>query len=127
MSDFCICQSGKTRSKCCQTFLSGQAVSKTPVQLMRSRYSAFALGGHGDYLFNTWAVSQRKGMTAAELSVRSTDWVDLEIVEKSQKGDQGIVEFKAYYQNGNERLVHHERSTFERTNGQWFYLSGDVF
>jgi len=127
MSELCICQSGKAKIKCCQRFLNGQAKAKTPVQLMRSRYSAFALGGYGDYLLSTWSVSQRKGMTAAELSVRSTDWVGLEILQKAQKGDQAIVEFKAYYQSDNEKLAHHERSTFERVSGQWFYISGDVF
>ena len=94
---------------------------------MRSRYSAFALGGYGDYLLSTWSISQRKGMTEAELSIRSMDWVGLEILQKAQKGDQAIVEFKAYYQSDNEKLAHHERSTFERVSGQWFYISGDVF
>jgi len=113
--------------KCCGPLLSGQRHAKTPVQLMRSRYSAFALGGYGDYLLNTWAPSQRKSMTPAELSVKSTDWCGLEIVEKAQKGDQATVEFKAFYKSDNETLVHHEKSTFERVNGQWFYLAGDVF
>jgi len=127
MSELCICQSGKAKNKCCQRFLNGQAVAKTPVQLMRSRYSAFALGGYGNYLLNTWSPSHRKNMTVVELSVRSTDWVGLEIVEKAQKGDQATVEFKAYYQRDHEQLVHHEKSMFERVNGQWFYIVGDVF
>ena len=127
MSELCICQSGKEKIKCCQRFLDGQVKTKTPVQLMRSRYSAFALGGYGDYLLSTWSISQRKGMTEAELSIRSMDWVGLEILQKAQKGDQAIVEFKAYYQVDNEKLAHHERSMFERVNGQWFYISGDVF
>jgi len=91
---------------------------------MRSRYSAFALGGYGEYLLATWRLS---GASAAELSIKSTEWVGLEIVSKSQKGDQGFVEFKAFYlDKGGVKNMHHEKSEFERINGRWFYLCGEV-
>lgn len=126
MSQLCICHSGKAHAECCAPFLTGQRDAKTPVQLMRSRFSAFALGGYGDYLLNTWIPNQRQAMTAAELSIRSTNWVDLGIVSKSQKGDQGMVEFKAYYDIDGVKSEHHERSSFERLDGKWFYSTGEV-
>jgi len=127
MTELCICQSGKMHSQCCQRFLNGQSIAKTPVQLMRSRYSAYALGGYGDYLLKTWSPSQHQAMTSAQLSIKSTHWVGLEIIQKSQKGDKAMVEFKATYLSDDEKLFHHERSTFERIKGQWFYLTGNVF
>jgi SEC-C motif-containing protein len=52
-SQVCVCDSQKPYAHCCQPFLSGCKQTKTPVQLMRSRFSAFALGGYGSYLLRT--------------------------------------------------------------------------
>lgn len=112
---------------CCQPFLLETKVAKTPVQLMRSRYSAFALGGYGDYLLKTWGVVGATGLTAAELSVRNVDWQGLEVVSNSQKGNAGFVEFKATFLNSNKQPdIHHEHSSFERDAGQWRYISGEI-
>jgi len=123
----CICNSGKAFTLCCEPFLSGKKLAKTPVQLMRSRFSAFALGGYGQYLFDTWGEAYRTGLNIDDLSLRSTDWFSLDILAKSQRGDNGVVEFKAYYRNvdGNDE-VHHERSLFKREGGCWFYTIGEV-
>ena len=127
MSQLCICQSGKSFDECCERFINGQQHAKTPVQLMRSRFSAYALGGHGEYLFSTWASSKRAGLNPAELSVRSIDWTNLEVIEKSQSGNNAVVEFKAYYSKpNNDNGIHHEVSTFERIDGHWFYVDGEV-
>jgi len=95
---------------------------------MRSRFSAFALGGYGEYLFATWSPSQLGGLTSAELSLKTVEWLRLEIVSKSQKGDVGYVEFKASFLDANgETSVHHELSEFERVKGRWLYLSGEIY
>jgi len=125
--DNCICQSGKPFEKCCDRFLNQGLFARTPVQLMRSRYSAFALSGYGEYLLATWAVESIGSMSAAELSMKTVDWQGLEIVGKSQKGDLGFVEFKAsFLDSEGELLVHHEKSEFVRRDGRWLYLTGEV-
>ena len=94
---------------------------------MRSRFSAFALGGHGDYLLETWLPSSASDLTAFELSQTSLAWQSLEVVEKSQKGDTGVVEFKAYFlDEANTMQVHHEISQFIRTSGRWLYVEGKI-
>ncbi len=127
MTEKCICCSGKPADACCGLLLSQEAFAKTPVQLMRSRYSAYALGGYGDYLLATWLPSMCKGLSSTELSVRSVDWVSLEIVDKSQQGNNGYVEFKAVFLNkdGNEE-TQREKSVFRRINGRWYYVGGEV-
>jgi len=94
---------------------------------MRSRYSAYALGGFGNYLKETWLPSMADTLDAASLSQRNIDWQALEIVSNSQKGDLGVVEFKAYFlgEDG-QKQIHHEVSQFQRTGGKWFYVSGKV-
>lgn len=123
----CICESGKSFSKCCLPLLSGRKKAKTPTQLMRSRYSAFALGGYGEYLLNTWVPEKRGEMSRVDLSQRAIDWRGLEIVSHSQQGDRGCVEFRASLvdSEGNGE-VHHERSRFIRLQGEWLYKDGDI-
>ena len=119
--------SGKSFKQCCERFLNGNEIAKTPKQLMRSRYSAYALGGYGDYLLSTWLPEMTQGLTAEALSEKTINWVRLEVINNNQKGDDGYVEFKAYYkdESGLEK-AHHEKSTFKRMNRQWYYVEGDV-
>lgn len=94
---------------------------------MRSRYSAYALGGYGDYLLATWLPSMTKELISAELSTRSVDWVELKVLNKAQQGNNAQVEFDAFYrdQDGQHHLQH-EKSVFKRMNGRWFYVGGEV-
>lgn len=95
---------------------------------MRSRYSAYALGGYGDYLLETWFPATAKGLTANELCLRTCDWVELEVLNKSQKGDQGMVEFNAWFHDAQgDKQVLHEKSVFQRINGRWLYVGGEVY
>lgn len=94
---------------------------------MRSRYSAFALGGHGQYLLDTWLPSMTTNLCAEELSQKSTQWVGLTIINKSQEGDNGYVEFTAAFMDSDNQLQsHHEKSVFKRVAGKWLYVGGEV-
>jgi len=126
-TDTCVCTSGKAFKLCCKPLLDRVKTARTPQQLMRSRFSAFALGGYGDYLIETWLPSMAVGLNAAELSQRSVNWQHLEIIAKSQSGEDAVVEFRAYFfdQNGTQQ-VHHEVSQFHRQSGRWFYVDGVV-
>ena len=123
----CVCQSSKLFSLCCQPLLERKSHAKTPVKLMRSRYSAFALGGFGEYLKATWLPSAAQTLNATELSQRTVDWQGLVIVSNSQKGDLGVVEFKAQFLGDDGvKQVHHEVSQFQRIGGKWLYVGGKV-
>ncbi len=93
---------------------------------MRSRYSAFALK-LSEYLLQTWHPSTRPKQL--DLTSDSTQWLKLEIVQSKNgsTGDsRGKVEFKAYYQLGNDIDYLHETSRFRHENGKWFYLDGKI-
>lgn len=124
----CPCGSKKKFQQCCYPYLSGQQYPKTPEKLMRSRYSAFMLGGYGQYLQDTWAKEHSSHLSVIELSKKSTDWVSLEIINKSQQGDKGMVEFKAAFKEPDSEAlsVHHEVSQFERRSAKWVYVAGDI-
>jgi len=119
----CPCGSQKEFDHCCGRFLSGAEQANTPEQLMRSRYSAHARGSHGEYLVSTWLTAKELGLNAAEFEEHKVNWQKLEILQASQKGNLGMVEFKAWFYSpdSNELQVHHERSAFKRINGIWYY------
>ena len=123
----CPCGSSKPFKQCCERFLNGSAVTATPKQLMRSRYTAYALGNYGEYLMATWLPESSKGHTAVSLSEKNNEWVKLEILNSQQKADEGMVEFNAYYKVDDGSLnILHEKSTFRRIDGRWYYVEGEV-
>lgn len=123
----CPCNSGKPFEKCCQVFLDGKKKPPTVAKLMRSRYSAFSLGGYGEYLLATWHPDYRGQLNEHELSILSTHWVDLKIVSSTQKGETGEVEFIARFENSDGTTsIHHENSNFIRKKGMWLYCDGQI-
>lgn len=93
---------------------------------MRSRYSAFVLG-LGDYLVHSWHPYHLGGLTADQLSQTDTRWDGLDILA-AQGGpldDTGMVEFKAWFREGDDRHCLHERSRFVRHQGRWVYADGE--
>ena len=123
MTISCPCGSEKAYAECCQRFHDGVLfgpLPASPVQLMRSRYSAFALR-LTDYLLATWhATTRPHALSLAD----NPDWVALQIVSDSADGDQGKVHFRAFYQLGSETGMLEEHSEFVRESGRWFYLNG---
>ena len=121
----CPCGSGTTYAVCCQPLHDGERLALTAEELMRSRYSAFAVGA-GDYLARTWHPAHRP----ADLSLDpDLTWTGLEVLDTRAGGpddDQGEVEFRASWRQGRERGVLHERSRFTRRGGRWVYVDGDV-
>jgi SEC-C motif-containing protein len=123
----CTCCSGKSAEKCCLPFLQKNKYPPTPEKLMRSRFSAYAVGGYGDYLLATWLPAMAQNVNAIDLSRRDTDWQFLEIQSSSQQSDDGYVEFLATYNDENDQLqTYHEKSVFKRVRGQWLYVGVEV-
>lgn len=106
---------------------------------MRSRFSAYALGGYGHYLLSSWLPELTQSLSAVDLSVKDTHWETLRVISSQQKGDKAIVVFAADYlekdiaevrvtKNDADRAkkdskihTYHEQSLFLRNNGRWFY------
>ncbi|WP_154697571.1 YchJ family protein [Lentzea guizhouensis] len=116
----CPCGTGQSYVDCCGALHSGARTAATAEQLMRSRYSAFAVSDE-DYLLRTWHSRYRPESAGTADNDR---WLKLEILDTENGGllqTEGVVEFRAHYVGG----VVHERSRFARENGQWVYLEGD--
>lgn len=89
-----------------------------PKELMISRYDAFVK--------KDWHYLARTSMhqSVEELSMPSSiEWLKLDVLDAYDD----IVEFKAYYREGNSLGVLHERSRFVQVDGEWKYEDGDLF
>jgi len=126
MKKKCVCGSQKPFAECCEPLLNESQSAATPEQLMRSRYSAYSLGGYGNYLLKTWFAPMAKGLSIEELSRSDTEWVGLQIVDSGVSGNSGWVEFKAVYKDKNRPMEIHEKSVFTLQGQRWFYVGGEV-
>lgn len=123
--DACPCGSGAQFGSCCLPLHRGQRQADTAEQLMRSRYSAYAVGDL-DYVWQTWHPRTRPDTVTPNGNVT---WIGLEIIDAvdGQPGDEtGEVEFRARHRQGPRTGVLHERSRFARRARRWFYLDGEI-
>ena len=126
MRKSCRCGSRESFSDCCKPLLDGRHSSVTPEQLVRSRYTAYALGGYGDYLLQTWFPATAKGLTAADLSVVTRNWTALKIFASGVDGNTGWVDFRATHQSASGPSILHEKSVFTCAAGIWLYIGGEI-
>lgn len=122
-SNPCPCGSKKSYAQCCELLHKG-GFAPTAEALMRSRYTAFALG-LDEYIQRSWHASTRPSESIGE--DEKPRWIGLQIKRhESLDDDRAMVEFNARYKINGRAFVLHEISRFVRENGQWFYLDGEV-
>ena len=119
----CPCGSEKKYALCCGQLHSGTVGAQTALDLMRARYSAFALRD-ASYLLATWHPLTRPQSIDLDPVI---EWRRLQIRGVSagaEDDDAGTVEFVAHYWDSvrHEYGRQHESSRFVREHGRWFYL-----
>lgn len=120
----CPCGSGDVFGGCCRPLLDG-APAPTAERLMRSRYTAFSLHD-AEYLRESWHPTTRPPEIEFESDL---EWRRLLIVDTVEGGPfdrSGIVEFEAFWRQGDVRGSLRERSRFVRDDRYWAYVDGDV-
>lgn len=126
----CPCGSENPYIECCAPFISGHRPAPTAEALMRSRFTAFAIGAI-DYLIDS-LVPERRGANEARMlsqELRLTEWLRLEILDVQagrETDSEGQVEFNAYFRAPETEGCLHERSNFRKENGHWYYVDGEV-
>lgn len=119
----CYCGNSIPFQDCCEPYIKGITNAPTAEKLMRSRYSAFAIGA-ADYLVNTTHISKRKYHNKRDILAwsKANKWLKLEVLASTET----TVTFKAYYLEENLKAqVHYEHSSFKFENGKWFYVDGE--
>ena len=128
----CPCLSGNSYGDCCAPIHRGAGLAPTAERLMRSRFSAFALG-LPEYLLDSWHPSTRPEELELDPHLR---WQLLDILRTERGGPfdrSGIVEFRATFRDGTGTVTGtggstrgelHETSSFVREGQRWYYVDG---
>lgn len=123
-SNPCPCRRGDVFAECCGPLLVGRPAPSAEA-LMRSRFTAFALGDTA-YLRRSWHPDTRPARLDLDPDRR---WLFLEIHAVTGGGpfeQSGTVEFTAHYRDPGGRGRLHEISRFTRVDGAWCYVDGDI-
>lgn len=122
----CPCYSGKKYKQCCQPYHRG-ILPSTAEKLMRSRYSAFALG-LCDYIMATthpnnpdYTEDKERWRDSILNFSQTTRFLGLKISEFIDGNEEAFVTFEAILDGGS--LC--EKSRFLKVKGQWLYESGE--
>lgn len=116
----CYCGDNLKYEEHCGKFIKGSEIPKTPLELMKSRYSAFVAEEY-QYIFDTYYPNTRN-FTVEDLkdSNRSSHWAGLEILDFNEK--EATVTFIAKYRENGFIYEHKEKSKFIFEDGRWFYF-----
>jgi len=117
----CPCGGGLF-DQCCGRFINDGLTPQTALDLMRSRYSAYALRDES-YLQTTWYGSTRPVSRLLDEN-DNIKWLSLEIKAHEQEGSSASVEFVARFKDQGRAQRLHEISRFVYEDGRWFYLDG---
>ena len=126
----CPCSSGKSFGECCAPVLNGTRRAATAVELMRARYSAYAVCNI-DFLYKSSGPEVQAEFdkkTSLEWA-NSATWEGLEIRETENGGENdidGFVTFTAHYSTEQQTCEHKERSYFKRIDGEWRFIDGEI-
>lgn len=118
----CPCLSGNAFGDCCGPVLAGTTPAPTAERLMRSRFTAFAVGDV-DHLRRTWHPSTRPGDLDLDPATR---WYRLDVLRTERGGPfdrEGVVEFTAHHRGPEGAGSQHEVSRFVREGGAWLYVA----
>lgn len=141
----CPCGSTKTYGDCCGPFHEGRALPQSPLDVLRSRYSAFCWRNI-QYIIDTTHPTSRDYQNdriawAKELNKEgmfdSYDFISLETVgDEEILTNEGFLEFKVTLRAKEDKgstlagqeMVISEKSTFLRDEdtGKWLFASGEV-
>jgi len=129
--NLCPCHSGKPYGDCCQPFHDG-ALARNALELMRSRYSAYALN-LPDYIIKTThqenpSYSPEHDLWAEAISLfsKETKFAGLIIHEFKEKGRESSVTFTAILSKKGRDASFTENSYFEKEGDAWYYSAGNT-
>jgi SEC-C motif-containing protein len=127
----CPCGSGKNYIECCHPFHQ-EGNAQNALQLMRSRYSAYALI-LPHYIIETThpsnpAVKESLIQWMGEIIdfCEYTKFEKLEILDFQDGDQEAYVTFTAHLSQDSKDSTFTEKSRFEKMNGKWYYQSGQI-
>ena len=127
----CPCGSQDSYKNCCKPLHRGEP-AKSAVQLMRSRYSAYALSLPDYIIATTHPLSPHHlenkfaWRRAVTNFCRHSSFQKLKIINFWQGEQTATVTFTAYLEQKMKEATFTEKSFFEKIHHRWFYLNGQL-
>lgn len=129
-NDICPCGSLKKYKKCCKPFHDKITFPKTALELMKSRFSAFAVL-IADYIIftthenNSDYISDLKSWNQDIMNFsKNTRFERLEILDFIKGEVESFVTFKATLFQDNTDISFIEKSRFLKVEEKWLYVDG---
>ncbi len=127
--NLCPCSSGITYDKCCKRFHQGD-LPENALQLMRSRYAAYAMD-NPTYIIETThpaspQYSENKFSWKRNISqlFRSATFNKLDILDFKEQNCIATVTFTAHITQKDHDATFTEKSYFEKIGNRWLYRDG---
>lgn len=123
----CYCGYDEEYSDCCGQYHQGEP-APTAETLMRSRFTAYALGLF-DYIQDTMegAPAADFDRVSAEQQHEVMQWTRLDVLSSkagSESETEGTVDFVAHFVLDDQKGSFREESRFVKRAGRWYYVSG---
>ena len=126
----CPCNPEASYKNCCYPLHARERKAETPLELMKSRFSAYAME-LPDYIMQTthpknsyYLSDKAKWKKLIDESYGGVLFKKLEILEHTHNNVEGYVTFKATLEKLGQDISFQERSRFIFENSNWFYLDG---
>ncbi|MCH1430486.1 MAG: SEC-C domain-containing protein [Chlamydiales bacterium] len=127
----CPCDSGNTYEDCCSPHHKGKCC-KTALQLMRSRYSAYAMGlplyiietTHPDN--DSFKKDRFLWLQEVQDFCSATEFIALKVLSSKEIGHEAWVHFQASLEQDGNEFTLDEKSYFQKEGENWRYLNGEV-
>lgn len=120
----CPCGRGSSYGDCCERVHLSHSSARTAEELMRSRYSAYALG-KVDFLVQ----SHHPRTRSKKLKKDITDWineVEFEFLEVLEVEPDSVTFLVGFQTPSGQSQIRQEHSRFVQEKGLWYYLDSDL-
>ena len=131
VNDSCPCGSQKKYKKCCKVFHDKIRLPVNALELMKSRFSAFATSNCDYIIFTTHQLNPdfTKDLKSWREDIlnfsKNTKFEKLEILEFIDDKVESFVTFKATLFQDKNDISFIEKSRFLTVDGKWLYVDGE--
>ena len=131
VNSICPCGSLKKYKKCCKIFHDDIKKPSNALELMKSRFSAFAFC-KSDYIIKTthqknfdFSLNTSSWIADIELFSKNTIFEKLDILDFTDNEFESFVTFKATLFQNKKDISFIEKSRFLKESNIWFYVDGE--
>ncbi|WP_152633001.1 YchJ family protein [Aliarcobacter butzleri] len=133
VNSLCPCGSLKKYKKCCKIFHDNIKKPSNALELMKSRFSAYAFE-QSEYIIKTthkdnpdFSTNISVWREEIEMFSKNTNFEKLEVLNFEESEFEAFVTFKASLFQNNNDISFIEKSRFKKLDDIWLYVDGEFY